>query len=96
MQHRRTPIVIVLCVILENTFNCLRSKTKSTNSIEQGDHMKKIPKSPLLKAKSLAQQKSDFTAEGAPAPGNVGTAPPATPEYDGKASSPLPNQRAKK
>lgn len=38
--------------------------------------MRKTDISPPPKAKNLAQQKTDFTAEGSPLPGNVGIAPP--------------------
>lgn len=35
---------------------------------------------PAPKARDLAQQNTDFTSEGAPPPGMVGTTPPETPE----------------
>jgi len=35
---------------------------------------------PAPKARDLAQQNTDFTAEGAPPPGMVGSTPPETPD----------------
>jgi hypothetical protein len=41
--------------------------------------MSKVPSSPPVHTKNLAQQNTDFTAEGSPAPGKVATAAPLTP-----------------
>ena len=37
-------------------------------------------KTPAPKARDLKQENTDFTAEGAPPPGMVGTTPPETPD----------------
>ena len=42
------------------------------------------------KVKTLAQQKTDFTAEGSPPPGKVGMSIPDTPHESGKAVSRAP------
>jgi len=42
------------------------------------------------KVKSLAQQKTDFTAEGSPPPGKVGMSTPETPHQFAKAISRKP------
>ena len=39
---------------------------------------------PAPKAPDLAQQKTDFTAEGAPPPGRIGASVPETPEEGAK------------
>ena len=46
--------------------------------IPQGFRMKQMPSAPPVKAKSLLQQQSDFTAEGAPAPAKGAAAVAAT------------------
>ncbi len=58
--------------------------------------MHKVPLTPPVKPKDLAQEKSDFTAEGAPVPGNVATAPPLTPEDVEKVTLAMPDPESKK
>jgi hypothetical protein len=62
----------------------------------KGNNMHKVPLTPPVKPKDLAQEKSDFTAEGAPVPGNVATAPPLTPEDVEKVTLAMPDPESKK
>lgn len=55
--------------------------------------MPKRPIVPAAVAPTLAEQKSDFTAEGAPPPGKVATDVPATPKQPAKKSARRPPTR---
>jgi hypothetical protein len=49
--------------------------------------MNKPAATPVPASKTLAEQKSDFTAEGSPPPGKVSTATPDRPAEPGKVTS---------
>lgn len=56
--------------------------------------MNKPAATPVPAPKTLAEQKSDFTAEGSPPPGKVSTSTPDTPAEPDKATQPRKPVRA--
>jgi hypothetical protein len=52
--------------------------------------MIRLPRTHAAKAKNLAQQNSDFTAEGSPPPGKVDVSLPVTADKTTKAASRVP------